>query len=257
MGKCLERLQSAAQLFAANSYEVIVTDDGEENNAKAFIEDKFTWVKWVEGPKRGPAANRNSGARHAAGEWLIFIDDDCEPGENLLKEYLSAIQANPGISAFEGCILPDNWKLLKKDMAECPVNTDGGCFWSANICIKKSLFDSINGFDENFLIAAQEDMDLYHRLEKYTGICFLPGCKVIHPVRIGSFGEKIKMLNIQFSNWLYYQKKHTTISANRHLLKAMKDYAKYSIREALKLRPKLSVLYIFTSFYCLRLTLKK
>jgi GT2 family glycosyltransferase len=244
-------------MISANSYEVIVTDDGKENNAQAFVQDTFHRVKWTEGPQKGPAANRNNGARHAAGEWLVFIDDDCLPDPNLLRAYTEAIANNPGTLAFEGAIMPDSWKLLKKDMAECPVNTEGGCFWSANICIQKQLFEKIGGFDERFLIAAQEDQDIYRRLEKHTKICFLPKCIVIHPVRIGSLGKKMKALKLQFSNWLYYQEKYTSTPASSHLLKAMRDYVRYSVREALKLNLKTSFLYIFTSMYCLRLVLKK
>ena len=75
LAKCLELLNPANQTIK-EVYEVIVTDDSKNNVAKALIEDIFTWAKWVEGPKRGPAANRNNGAKDAKGDWLIFIDDD-------------------------------------------------------------------------------------------------------------------------------------------------------------------------------------
>jgi glycosyltransferase involved in cell wall biosynthesis len=61
------------------SYEVIVTDDGSRSIAEALIRDVYPWVRWYPGPRRGPAANRNSGARKAEGEWVLFLDDDCVP----------------------------------------------------------------------------------------------------------------------------------------------------------------------------------
>jgi glycosyltransferase involved in cell wall biosynthesis len=115
----------------------------------------------VEGPKKGPAANRNKGAQTAKGKWLVFIDDDCLPDKELLLEYEKSIESNPAVKAFEGAIFPDNWELLKKDMAECPINIHGGYFWSANVCINKEIFFKINGFDEDFILAAQEDQLLY------------------------------------------------------------------------------------------------
>src|SRR5205809_1112341 len=148
LGSCLDKLAPATQKTATDSYEIIVTDDSKENSAKEFIERSYPWVRWVKGPKKGPAANRNNGAKYAAHDWLIFIDDDCIPNENLLNEYLKAIKCYPDCRAFEGAIFPDSWESLKKDMAECPVNTDGGCFWSANICVEKSLFEKVGGFNE-------------------------------------------------------------------------------------------------------------
>ena len=52
--ECLERV-----LKQSGSYEVILTDDGRTRG---------TWpegVRYIEGPQRGPAANRNCGAHDA------------------------------------------------------------------------------------------------------------------------------------------------------------------------------------------------
>jgi len=168
-------------------FEVIVSDDGKNNEAKALVADHYPWAKWVEGPKRGPAANRNCGAKLAKGEWLVFTDDDCLPDVNWLKAYKDAIIQHPKCKAFEGAILPDDWDLLKKDMAECPVNTTGGCFWSANIMVEKKLFWEVGGFDEQFKIAAQEDQDLQNILLTKTAISFVPVSYVVHSVRYQPF----------------------------------------------------------------------
>ena len=72
--------------FTLTNYEVIVSDDNyPEARDKLCL--KYPWVKWLRGPKKGPAANRNQGAKKALGEWLIFIDDDCEPTSSLLHGY--------------------------------------------------------------------------------------------------------------------------------------------------------------------------
>ena len=46
-------------------YEVIVTDDGCRDKTRDLIKNKYQWVYWVQGPRCGPAANRNNGASHA------------------------------------------------------------------------------------------------------------------------------------------------------------------------------------------------
>ena len=55
-----------------------------------MVNEEFPMVRWNEGPRRGPAANRNFGARVADGEWLIFLDDDCNPRPGFLAAYLKA-----------------------------------------------------------------------------------------------------------------------------------------------------------------------
>jgi GT2 family glycosyltransferase len=191
---CLQRLQRGAQTLEAALYEVIVSDDGKNNEAKALVADHYPWAKWVEGPKRGPAANRNCGAKLAKGEWLVFTDDDCLPDVNWLKAYKDAIIQHPKCKAFEGAILPDDWELLKKDMAECPVNTTGGCFWSANIMVENALFWQLGGFDESFTSAANEDQELFCRVKEKTVVCYVPKVVVAHPVRIVSLRTKISQL---------------------------------------------------------------
>src|SRR5580704_4187860 len=64
-------------------YEVIVSDDG--IGADALIRTNFPWATYFQGPRRGPAANRNFGASQATGTWLLFLDDDCVPGPGWLE----------------------------------------------------------------------------------------------------------------------------------------------------------------------------
>jgi GT2 family glycosyltransferase len=196
------------QGLGSDKYEVIVSDDSETDSAKSFIEEKFSWVMWVRGPKVGPAANRNNGAKYATGKWIVFTDDDCIPNANWLHTYHEAISAYPVCHAFEGAIIPDDWNLLDQDMAECPVNTEGGVFWSANIMIRRELFLKIGGFDHKFKIAAQEDQDIYLRIKKHSEVTFLKSCIVTHPVRVISLKKKISQISIALENWFYLRKKY-------------------------------------------------
>ena len=177
----------ALQAIDAAHYEVIVTDDGSDEATADLVKAAFPWVRYTYGPRRGPAANRNHGASLASGQWLVFTDDDCLPDANWLQAYHDAITGHPDCRAFEGAILPDDWKLLQKDLAECPVNTAGGCFWSANIMVERQLFQSMGGFDEQFLIAAQEDQDLQWRIQQQHSIVFVPAAQMVHPVRWQKF----------------------------------------------------------------------
>ena len=249
LSQCLDCLLPTVQTIT-EQYEIIVTDDSREKIAKGLVTDKYPMARWVEGPNRGPAANRNSGAKKAAGDWLIFIDDDCLPDKDILNQYKYGIGQNPAAFAFEGAILPDDPELLKNEMAECPVNTQGNCFWSANICVQKKLFIEIGGFDELFVLAALEDQDLFERLKKHTNVPFLENCVVVHPVRVGSNRKRFSRLKIEFAGWIYYLKKHNDVNVKWLLLRGAKDYMKMSIKNLLKLQFKLLPLNILKSFYC-------
>lgn len=182
LAKCLDCLKPGVQTLDASLYEVIVTDDGSQTNAKDFIGKTYPWVKWVAGPQKGPAANRNNGAKYANGEWLIFFDDDCLPDSNVLQAYENARLLYPKCQVFEGRIYADRPKQRMDE--ESPINETGGSLWSCNFGINKDLFWNIGAFDEDFPYAAMEDIDLHYRLKEIdVSPIFLKDATVCHPWR--------------------------------------------------------------------------
>jgi GT2 family glycosyltransferase len=188
LSQCLERLAPGAQTLAAERYEVIVTDDGRHSTAEAMLRDRFAWAKWVPGPQKGPAANRNNGARHAQGQWIAFTDDDCLPQRTWLQAFAGAIV--PDICVYEGrttCLAG-----LKSPLEHAPINLNGGWLWSCNFAIAKSAFDQIGGFDESYRFAHMEDADLRERLRAGgMKMQFVPDAMVDHPPRRQSSGRSL------------------------------------------------------------------
>jgi GT2 family glycosyltransferase len=204
LAKCLNCLAPGVQTLPANQYEVIVTDDGSKTTAEAMIQIYYPWARWVAGPRKGPAANRNHGVKYAQGEWLAFTDDDCLPEPHWLAAYAAAI-SEPAL-ALEGAIHPLGDP--DQDLAECPVNLTGGWFWSANIAVKRLVFEDIGGFDANYPLAAHEDQDLKLRLDPITTILFLPNAIVFHPVRIISLKKAITRIPKSCLAWSYHANKN-------------------------------------------------
>jgi GT2 family glycosyltransferase len=204
LAKCLDRLAHNVQTLAADRYEVIVSDDGNESTAEDMIRQNYPWVRWVAGPSKGPAANRNNGAKYAQGEWIAFTDDDCLPDIHWLEAYVEA--AKDTARALEGAIHPLG--DLEQDLAECPINLVGGCFWSANIAVKRLLFEEIGGFDPNYPLAAHEDQDLKIRLEPVSTILFVSAAIVTHPVRLQSFNNILKQQPKRCYAFAYHAKKN-------------------------------------------------
>lgn len=159
--------------------EVIVSDDSPTNSARPVV-DRYPWATWSEGPKKGPAANRNAAAKKAKGQWLLFTDDDCLPAENWLSAYSASFTSDDSI-VYEGLTTTDRPKARLDE--EAPVNLTGGKLWSCNFAISNRLFASLGGFDESFPFPAMEDVDFQVRAVKVATVRFLPEARIVHPWR--------------------------------------------------------------------------
>lgn len=205
LAKCLDCLNPEIQTYKASVYEVVVTDDSKDDSTKNLVELVYPWVKWVAGPKRGPAANRNNGAKNAGGDWLIFIDDDCLPDKNLVAEYHKTALQFPETLVFEGCIKADREK--RSFVEESPVNLDGGHLWSCNFMIYKHVFKGVGGFDEGFPYAAVEDVDFNYRLKLHRiKTQFVAQAFVVHPWRIQN--NMSLATKKRFKSLLFFLTKH-------------------------------------------------
>jgi GT2 family glycosyltransferase len=179
--RCLARL--VRQVPSNGSCEIIVSDDGDVNETKLALEVKFPLVRWMQGPRKGPAANRNYGASHSSGEWLLFLDDDVLPSETLFESYFTAIsQIVSGADAFEGATFRES--ELPSLLWESPHNPHGGNLISCNFAIRREVFESAGRFDERFPVAAFEDTEFAARLQSLgVNIRFIPEACVLHPLR--------------------------------------------------------------------------
>ncbi len=226
LAKCLDCLAAGVQTLSSKQYEVIVTDDGCKTTAQAMICDRYPWVKWVAGPCRGAAANRNNGVKYAQGEWLAFTDDDCLPDPQWLEAYADAIAAQPSCLVFEGRTYVDRPRRTLAEIS--PANELGGYLWSCNFAIQRQLFASLAGFDERFPYATMEDVDLKQRLTKagYT-FDFIKTAAVCHPWRYRGGWEKLKQHQ---ESTLIYLSLHPEESANIN----SKYYLKFLLRNLVK-----------------------
>src|SRR3990167_6918473 len=63
------------------SYEIIVSDDGSEDQTSRLIwalaeKNSHKTIKLLFGSHQGPGATRNRGIEAAKGEWIAFLDAD-------------------------------------------------------------------------------------------------------------------------------------------------------------------------------------
>ncbi len=201
LSKCLDCLAPGVQTLIATDYEVIVSDDGVKSTAETMIRENYPWVKWVTGPRKGPAANRNNGVTQTSGAWLAFTDDDCLPEPEWLFEFSKHTEGTEKV--LEGKTTTEPSRGL---FYIAPQNLTGGYLWSCNMMLSRQTFDEMRGFDDKFPYPHLEDVDLHLRLKNSNHqIKFVPQAVVFHPLR--PLAKIIKQTMAHESDW-YMSRKH-------------------------------------------------
>lgn len=199
---------------------ITVSDDRHSAWIGTQLAQTFPQVRYVAGPARGPAANRNHGARHGTADWILFLDDDCYVICDLLQAYERQLALDPQAVVLEGAILPVGERPNGNHHA--PLNMTGGCLWSCNLLIRRQLFDQVGRFDEQFPFACMEDVDLRERLRAAGAvISFARHAAVLHPWRSISERE----VSRQIISHAIYAHKHPEFARGwsvMHLLRALR-----------------------------------
>lgn len=181
---CIEKI--IPQLPEDGSVEIIVADDGSSPATQAMLAGCFPQIHWLQGPRLGPAANRNCGAVIARGAWLVFVDDDLVPGTDYVAAYLRTMREAPAaVCVLEGVTArePSPPSLLW----EAPENirAHGHLACSCNFAIRAGTYHLMGGFDERYRGGVYaEDTDLSARLQRAGyQVCFVPAAAAVHPLR--------------------------------------------------------------------------
>lgn len=170
-----ELLDSLSQQVIRN-FEVIVVEDGSKLNCEEIVRayEVRLSLKYLQQENQGPGPARNTGAREAAGEWLVFLDSDCQlpPGYTQIVE--EALR-QPEFQCFGG---PDKahsaFNTTQKAIGHVMSSflTTGGIrggnrrmdtFYprSFNMGVQKGIFQELGGFSK---MRFGEDLDFSMRL---------------------------------------------------------------------------------------------
>lgn len=142
VGKALDAL---ADQDLGEPYEVIVVDDGSEDETVAIAERAPAPVTILRQDRLGPAAARNRGAAKARAGALAFLDADCFPTRSWLREGLAALR---GADLVQGAVRPDPRPRTGPFDHTIGVGREGGLFEAANLLVRRDLFTRLGGFED-------------------------------------------------------------------------------------------------------------
>jgi glycosyltransferase involved in cell wall biosynthesis len=178
-------LQSVAAQTCSD-YEIIVVDDGSEDDTGALLQKTTVSELRVLRNQHclGVAAARNRGAAVAGGELLTFLDDDDELRPYALEALLKRHRALPSSDFLWGGRLVHTMgsgeRLIGRredDWSKVPQLVNGSGFMplvlqiatNSAFTVRKTVFEAIGGFDERLRVS--EDRDLFIALARggYAG----------------------------------------------------------------------------------------
>lgn len=98
---CLKTLQN--QTYPQNLYEIIVVDNGSEEDIKIVV-DQFSQAFTTHESRQGSYAARNKGISLAKGEVIAFTDSDCIPVLDWIENGVKSLQSIPNCGLVAGRI---------------------------------------------------------------------------------------------------------------------------------------------------------
>jgi len=197
----IDRLLEALAKQKDVNFEVIVSDaesaDGTQEVVDSF-KDRLK-IKFFEAPPKGPAYGRNQGAKHARGEWLLFLDADVDLNDELfIKKLIDGMKFRDW-STGSGQLKVGGRSLLGKlghsqGYMNFMAHTKHPIAQGYCLITKRSVFKQLNGFDENLRYG--EDNDYAMRSAKY-GFGFVKNAYyIVDPRRYEQEGLRLLYKNM-------------------------------------------------------------
>jgi glycosyltransferase involved in cell wall biosynthesis len=140
-----QTLRALASQDLAEQYEVIVVDDGSEDDTVVIAEGFSGPVRVLRSAGRGPGPARNTGAAASRAPALAFTDADCAPDPGWLRAGLAALE---DADLVQGRVVPDPGAHLGPFDHTVWVLEESGLYETANMFVRRELFERLGGFED-------------------------------------------------------------------------------------------------------------
>ncbi|HOJ18800.1 MAG: glycosyltransferase family 2 protein [Ignavibacteriales bacterium] len=254
-----EAIKSFMRWHKSLNYEIILVDNGSKDfNRKEFVND-FPDLKIFELKKNeGFGKANNLGAKSASGEILYFLNNDTITNEEYLSKVEDRFNKDPEVGILGPRLLnPDNtyqlshgklpsflreisdklvyfvfekkWELpVKMLVARFDNEQYTGWVTGAAMFVRKSVFEKIGGFDENFFMYF-EDKELCKRVQlRGNKIIYYPKVSLVHLKGGSSGGDNSGFTQKEYRrSQMYYYKNYRNHLENVLLKIFLKITRKY------------------------------
>jgi len=170
--KITECLVSLKNQSYNKPYEIIVVDDGSTDNT-AKEAKKSRDVRVIRQENAGPAKARNTGAKAAKGEIILFTDADCIADPDWISQMLKpfgdkkVVGVQGRYKTRQNGIVPIFTQLeIEQRYEKMKMEKSIDFIGSYSAAYRKDVFLKFNGFDESFPTASGEDPELSFRIAK-------------------------------------------------------------------------------------------
>lgn len=173
IAECLDSLLRLD--YPAERVQILCVDNASSDTTPAVLARYAGRVIALHESKRGPAAARNRGLRHATGDFIALTDSDCIVDRAWLGHLVAAVRA-PDVAIAGGTILsrrPCNaieaYGEQIHDHDRAIHEYDPPYVITMNWCARRALFDEVGTFNEDLVRASDVDfsfrvLDAGHRL---------------------------------------------------------------------------------------------
>jgi GT2 family glycosyltransferase len=191
----------------APPFEIVFVDNASSDGSAALVRERWPAARVVEtGANLGFAAGNNAGARAAAGEWLVFLNNDTAPEPDWLSRLTAEAAAHPECAVVTSrLVFLDDPAILdsagdgyfraggafkhgygaRADAFDRSREVFGAC--GAAFMIRRDAFERLGGFDGRFFMNV-EDVDLSYRARLLGLRVWYAASAVVRHAGSGSIG---------------------------------------------------------------------
>ena len=219
-GKFLKEAVESVLKQTEHSIEVLVCDDGSDDNSSDLIKDIGDGrVHWLPGVRTGlPGPTRNRGIRNASGEWVAFLDSDDTWFPHKLEFQLriaktfNVLAVSSNAKRFSPITGYSDGPLIDYSKDRITLNDLLSINWviCSSMLVHSSVIPILEGFPEDTKFRAIEDYAFWMRVATLTDIAYIadpllcyrddPGASI----RAIETLEESELRKRVFGNYLYW-----------------------------------------------------
>lgn len=155
----------SAQSIALDDFEIIVCDDGGTQLASDVMSQlgHHSSIRFLRQDRRGVAAARNLGIIHARSPFVIFLDCEVHPDQQLLGHLVLALENNLSLSGGTAVIINSGESDSPVRIAKPVVASELGV---AAVAYRADAIRAVGGFNEAFEDAKYQLVEIDQRLSE-------------------------------------------------------------------------------------------